>query len=147
MEESHSPLNGLSSVLGEYLGMRTDDFKKSIISGLSVGFSRTLSVLVMVMLLMIVLAVFAVGFIMLLGDAIGSWSGAAFIVGGIYLMALMVVFLMRKRLFLGMFTNLFTGIVKADPASDSLKPLALMFIRYLRCLIDGRSGGHQDMGI
>lgn len=135
MEENRNPLKGLSSVLGEYLGMRTDDFKKNIITGLSVGFSRTLSVLVMVMLLLIVLAVFAVGFIILLGDAIGSWSGAAFIVGGIYLVGLVVLFLLRKRLFLGLFTNLFTGIVETDSASDSWKPLALLVIRYLRGLI------------
>ena len=103
MEESRNPLNGLSSILGEYLGMRTDDFKKNLITGLSVGLSRTLAVLVMVMFLMIVLAIFAVGFIMLLGDAIGSWSGAAFIIGGVYLIGLAVLFFLRKRLFLGMF--------------------------------------------
>lgn len=135
MEENRNPLKDLSSVLGEYLGMRTDDFKKNIITGLSIGFSRTLSVLVMVMLLLIVLAVFAVGFIMLLGDAIGSWSGAAFIVGGICLVGLIVLFLLRKRLFLGMFTNLFTGIVETDSASAGWKPLALLVIRYLRGLI------------
>ena len=135
MEENRNPLNSLSSLVGEYLGMRTDDFKKKIIEGLSIGFSRTLAILVMVMLLLIVLAVFAVGFIMLLGDAIGSWSGAAFIVGGIYLIGLVVLFVMRKQLFLGMFTNLFTGIVESDSPDGNWKPVALLIIRYLRGLI------------
>ena len=59
MDENRSPLNSLSSAIGEFLSLRTDEFKKNIISGLSIGFSRTLAVLVMVMILLIVLAVFA----------------------------------------------------------------------------------------
>ena len=136
MEDGRNPLNSLSSVLGEYLGMRTDDFKKNIISGLSVGFSRFLSVLVLVMLLMIVLAVFAIGFIILLGDAIGSWSGAAFIIGGVYLIVLAVLFLLRKKLFLNMFTNLFTGILDTGTPADSWKSLLLTFVRYLRGILE-----------
>ncbi|MBQ5603059.1 MAG: hypothetical protein IIU89_01345, partial [Bacteroidales bacterium] len=73
MDENYSPLNSLSSAIGEFLSLRTDDFKKNIISGLSIGFSMTLAILVMVMILLIVLAVFAFAFIVLLGDAIGSW--------------------------------------------------------------------------
>lgn len=136
MEDGRNPLNSLSSVLGEYLGMRTDDFKKNIISGLSVGFSRFLSVLVLVMLLMIVLAVFAIGFIILLGDAIGSWSGAAFIIGGVYLIVLAVLFFSRKKLFLNMFTNLFTGILDTGTPADSWKSLLLTFVRYLRGILE-----------
>ncbi len=139
MEEGYNPLKGLSSVLEEYFSMRTDDLKKSIIAGLSIGFSRTLSVLAMLMLLMIVLAVFAVGFIMLLGDAIGNWGGAAFIVGGVCLVGLAILFLLRKRLFLGMFTDLFTGIVETGSSvSDNWKPLALLIIRYFRSRLDGK---------
>lgn len=136
MEDGRNPLNSLSSVLGEYLGMRTDDFKKNIISGLSVGFSRFLSVLVLVMLMMIVLAVFAIGFIILLGDAIGSWSGAAFIIGGVYLIVLAVLFFLRKKLFLNMFTNLFTGILDTGTPADSWKSLLLTFVRYLRGILE-----------
>ena len=136
MEDGRNPLNSLSSVLGEYLGMRTDDFKKNIISGLSVGFSRFLSVLVLVMLLMIVLAVFAIGFIILLGDAIGSWSGAAFIIGGVYLIVLAVLFFLRKKLFLNMFTNLFTGILDTGTPADNWKSLLLTFVRYLRGILE-----------
>ena len=134
MEGTRSPLNGLSSAIGEYLSLRTDDFKKNVVTGLSVGFSRVLSILVMVMLLIVVLAVFALAFIILLGEAIGSLSGAAFIVGGVYLIALAVLFLLRKRLFLNMFTNLFTGIIDSGTSSDKWKTMALVAVRYLRGL-------------
>jgi hypothetical protein len=136
MDENRSRLNSLSSAIGEFLSLRTDDFKKNIISGLSIGFSRTLAILVMVMILLIVLAVFAFAFIVLLGDAIGSWSGAAFIVGGVYLSALVVLFCVRKKLFLNMFTNLFTGIVESGSPNDKWKTLSLVLIRYLRSRLE-----------
>ena len=136
MDENRNPLNSLSSVIGEILSLRTDEFKKNIISGLSIGFSRTLAILVMVMILLIVLAVFAFAFIVLLGDAIGSLSGAAFIVGGLYLIALAVLFCMRKTLFLNMFTNLFTGIVNSGSSDNKWKSLSLVLIRYLRSRLE-----------
>lgn len=132
MEVNRSSLNNLSSVVGKYIGMRTDDFKTNVISGLSVGFARFLSVLLLLMLLMIVMAVFAIGFIMLLGEAIGSWSGAAFIVGGVYLIAFTVLFFIRKRLFVNMFANLFSGILDTGNPADSWKALVLTMVRYLR---------------
>lgn len=126
-------LNNLSSAIGEYLSLRTDYFKKRIISGLSLGFSRVLSVLVMMMFLTVVLAVLAFAFTMLLSEAIGTLSGAAFIVGGVYLLFFLVLFLLRKRLFLNMFTNLFTELAETDASpSGDWKSLALTVIRSLR---------------
>ena len=40
MEENKTILGILSSAVGKYLSMRTDDFKKNIVTSLSVGFSR-----------------------------------------------------------------------------------------------------------
>ena len=112
--------------------MRTDDFKTKIVTSLSVGFSRVLAVLVITLLLLIVLGVFAFAFIVLLGETIGSMSGAAFIVGGVYLIALVILVIFRKRLFLNMFANLFTGMMEQDSSADNLKPLFLMIVRNLR---------------
>ena len=135
MNDNRNPLNGLSSAIGEYLSLKTDDFKKNIISGLSIGFSRVLSILVLMMLLLLVLGIFAFAFVVLIGEAIGSLSGAAFIVGGVYLIVFAVLFFLRKRLFLKMFTGLFTGILDSGTSSDKWKTLALVAARYLRGLI------------
>ena len=105
MKENGTILGILSSAVGEYLSVRTDDFKKNIVTGLSVGFSRMLAVLVISFLLLIVLGIFAYAFILLLGEAVGSMTGAAFIVGGVYLMAVVILFLLRKKLFRRMFTK------------------------------------------
>ena len=136
MKENGTILGILSSAVGEYLSARTDDFKKNIVTGLSVGFSRMLAVLVISFLLLIVLGIFAYAFILLLGEAVGSMTGAAFIVGGVYLMAVVILFLLRKKLFRRMFTNLFSGIIKEESPADSWKTLLLMIVRNLRSNLD-----------
>ena len=132
MEGKVNILNVLSSAIREYLSMRTDDFRRNVIAGLSAGFSRVLAILVISLLLVIVLAVFAFGFIVVLGEAIGSLSGAAFIVGGVYLIVTAVLFFLRKRLFVNMFTNLFTGIMQPKPSDDNWKSVLLILVRNLR---------------
>ena len=132
MEGKVNILNVLSSTIREYLSMRTDDFRRNVIAGLSAGFSRVLAILVISLLLVIVLAVFAFGFIVVLGEAIGSLSGAAFIVGGVYLIVTAVLFFLRKRLFVNMFTNLFTGIIQPKPSDDNWKSTLLILVRNLR---------------
>ena len=136
MKENGTILGILSSAVGEYLSVRTDDFKKNIVTSLSVGFSRMLAVLVISFLLLIVLGIFAYAFILLLSEAVGSMTGAAFIVGGVYLMAVVILFLLRKKLFRRMFTNIFSGIIKEESPADSWKPLLLMIVRNLRSNLD-----------
>ena len=126
----------LSSSIGEYLNMRTDDFRKNIITSLSVGFSRVLAVLVITLLMFIVLGVFAFAFIVLIGEVIGSLSGAAFIVGGVYLIAAIVLILLRKRLFINMFSNIFSGIIEEKSKSDNWKTILLMIVRNMRSHLD-----------
>ena len=136
MDDNRTILGILSSAVGEYLSLRTDDFKKNIVAGLSMGFSRVLAILVITLLLLIVLGVFAFAFIVLLGEEIGSMSGAAFIVGGVYLIAVLVLVLLRKRLFVNMFSNLFSGIIEEESPSDSWKTLLLIIVRNLRSNLD-----------
>ena len=136
MDDNRTILGVLSSAVGKYLSMRTDDFKTNIVAGLSVGFSRVLAILVITLLLLIVLGVFAFAFIVLLGEEIGSMSGAAFIVGGVYLIAVLVLVLLRKRLFVNMFNNLFSGIIDQRSPADDWKPLLLKIVRNMRSRLD-----------
>lgn len=131
-------LGMLSSAVGEYLSERTDDFKKNIVASLSAGFSRVLAILVITMLLLIVLAVFAFACTILLGEAIGSMSGAAFIVAGVYLIVIVTLIVFRNRLFVNMFTNLFSGIIEKESPSDNWKTLLLIIVRNLRGSMDDK---------
>lgn len=137
MNAKENPLSGLSSILGEYLSMRRDDLRKSIIMGMSAGFSRVLAILIISLLMVIVLAVLAFAFIILIGDAIGSLSGAAFIVGGVYLAVAAVLFFLRKRLFVNMFTRLFSGIIQTNTPDDGWKSFLLIVVQNLRKNLEG----------
>lgn len=137
MNAKGNPLSGLSSILGEYLSMRTNDLRKSIIMGMSAGFSRVLAVLIISLLMVMVFAVLAFAFIILIGDAIGSLSGAAFIVGGVYLAVAAVLFFLRKRLFVNMFTRLFSGIIQTNTPDDGWKSLLLIVVQNLRKNLEG----------
>ena len=137
MEEKMNPLSCLSSIIGDYLRMRKDDLRKNIITWLAAGFSRVLAILVISLLMVIVLAVFAFAFIILLEKVVGSLSGAAFIVGGVYLTGAMVLFFLRKLLFVNMFTKLFTEIMQADTPDESWKSLLLIVVQNLRKNLEG----------
>ena len=137
MNAKGNPLSGLSSILGEYLSMRRDDLRKSIIMGMSAGFSRVLAILIISLLMVIVLAVLAFAFIILIGDAIGSLSGAAFIVGGVYLAVAAMLFFLRKRLFVNMFTRLFSGIIQTNTPDDGWKSFLLIVVQNLRKNLEG----------
>ena len=137
MNAKGNPLSGLSSILGEYLSMRTNDLRKSIIMGMSAGFSRVLAVLIISLLMVMVFAVLAFAFIILIGDAIGSLSGAAFIVGGVSLAGAAVLFFLRKRLFVNMFTRLFSGIIQTNTPDDGWKSLLLIVVQNLRKNLEG----------
>ena len=137
MNAKGNPLSGLSSILGEYLSMRRDDLRKSIIMGMSAGFSRVLAILIISLLMVIVLAVLAFAFIILIGDAIGSLSGAAFIVGGVYLAVAALLFFLRKRLFVNMFTRFFSGIIQTNTPDDGWKSFLLIVVQNLRKNLEG----------
>lgn len=96
--------------LRNYLDLRLNELKLKTIDGLSIGVSRVLSMMLVIMLGAIVLAAFAFGTVLLLGDLIGSWAGAAFIIGGVFLIILALLLIFWKRLFVNIFVKLFIGI-------------------------------------
>ncbi|MBQ2874365.1 MAG: hypothetical protein IJE85_03625 [Bacteroidales bacterium] len=94
----------------KYLAIRLEELKLRAVDGLSVGVSRVLSMMVVLMLGAIVLAAFAFGTVLLLGDLIGSWAAAAFIIGGVFLIVQGVLLLFWRSLFVDIFVKLFIGI-------------------------------------
>jgi len=102
--------SAIESEIREYMDLRLDDLKLKAVDGLSVGVSRVLSLMLVLMLGAIVLASFAFGTVLLLGDLIGSWAAAAFIIGGFFLIVLVLVLLVWKKLFVDIFVKLFIDI-------------------------------------
>lgn len=100
----------LEDDIRKYLDIRLEELKLRTVDGLSAGVSRVLSMMVVLMLGAIVLAAFAFGTVLLLGDLIGSWAAAAFIIGGVFLIVLGVLLLSWRSLFVDIFVKLFIGI-------------------------------------
>lgn len=100
----------LEDDIRKYLDIRLEELMLRTVDGLSAGVSRVLSMMVVLMLGAIVLAAFAFGTVLLLGDLIGSWAAAAFIIGGVFLIVLGVLLLFWRSLFVDIFVKLFIGI-------------------------------------
>ncbi len=100
----------MENLARRYMDMRLDELKLKTVDGLSVGVSRVLSLMVILMLGAIVLASFAFGTVLLLGNLIGSWAAAAFIIGGVFLIAIVVILFVWKKLFTDIFVKLFIDI-------------------------------------
>ena len=94
----------------KYLDLTVDALKLRTIEGLSVGVSRVLALMTVLMLAMIALSIFAFASVLLLGKLIGSLIGATFIIGALFLVLLIILLVFRKRLFLDMSVRLFVGI-------------------------------------
>jgi hypothetical protein len=101
---------GMDSDIRNYLDLRLNELRLKAIDGLSVGVSRVLSMMLVVMLGAIALAAFAFGIVILLGELLGSWAGAAFIIGVLFLLVMVLMLLLWKRLFVNIFVKLFISI-------------------------------------
>jgi len=98
----------------DFMEMKADEIKLKATESLSLVLSRFLGILVIMMILMIVLVTSAFGGVLLLGDVIGSYAAGAFIVAGLFLIALIILICFRKRLFLNSFITLFIQIFYGD---------------------------------
>ena len=98
------------SEAGKYLDRKLDVLKLQTVDGLSVAANSILAMMAILMVGAIVLAAFAFGIVMLLGELIGDWAIAAFIIGGIFLILLVMLIVFRRKLFVDMFVKLFIGI-------------------------------------
>ena len=94
----------------QYLDLKLDALKLQTVDVLSVVVSRLLTMMAVLMLGAIVLAAFAFGTVILLGQMIGNWAAAAFIIGGLFLVLLVLLLVFRRKVFLDMFVKLFIGI-------------------------------------
>lgn len=103
--------------------LKADELKLKTTEGLSVALSRIVALLLVVALLIIVLGLLSVVLIMWLGQLFGSVPVAATVVCGVFVVALVVMFLLRKKLFRDTFVRLFIGIFygEDDDASDEKK--------------------------
>jgi hypothetical protein len=100
--------------LKDYVDLKVDELKLRTTQGLSVASSRVVSALLLVAMLIIVLSLISVVLISWLSVWTGSMPVACSIVCGVFVLALVILFLLRKRMFRDSFVRLFIKIFYGD---------------------------------
>jgi len=118
MSEMPNPLESLTSSVKDYVDLRLDDLKLRTAKGLSISLNQLLSMILVLFALSIVMLSLAVGLILLIGKAVGSYVGGAFIVGGFFLLVAGVLFLLRNKLFINTFIQLFVKVFFEEEDTD-----------------------------
>ena len=98
------------SDLKDYVDLKVDELKLRTTQGLSVATGRLVSALLLVAMLLIVLSLITVVLISWLSVWTGSMPIACSIVCGVFLLVLIILFLLRKRLFRDSFVRMFIDI-------------------------------------
>lgn len=104
------PAERLAESAAQYIDLKVDEVKVCTAKGLSIALNRLLVAILLLTLCSIVLMSAAFGGVLLLGDLIGSYAAGAFIVAAIFLVLLIVLFLLRDKLFLNGLVRMFVRL-------------------------------------
>lgn len=110
MRKFSDPAENLAKSAAEYIDLKTDDVKLRTARGLAVVSNKILFAVLMLSVANIILLAVAFGCVLLVGEALGSWWGGAFIVAGFFLVVMLALFLLRNKLFLNGFVRMFINL-------------------------------------
>lgn len=111
MDSNYSgPMEDLAGSVREYVDIKIDDIKLRSVKGLSVSVSRILSLMLIVGVALVLVLVLSFGLILLLGEAVGGYAAAAFIVAGLLAAMLAAFIIFRNRMFRDSFVRLFVKL-------------------------------------
>ncbi len=110
----------LAEKASEYIDLKIDDIKLRTAKGLSVTLNHLLLAILFLSLGSIVLMALAFGGVLLLGDIIGSYAAGAFIVAGIFLFLMGILFTLRKKLFINGFVQMFIRLFFENSDEESV---------------------------
>lgn len=104
------PAERLAESAAQYIDLKVNEVKVRTAKGFSIALNRLLVAILLLTLCSIVLMSAAFGGVLLLGDLIGSYAAGAFIVAAIFLVLLIVLFLLRDKLFLNGLVRMFVRL-------------------------------------
>lgn len=108
----------LSTDAREYIDLKVDEIKLRTVKGLSVTIGRLLWIILLLSVVSVVLMALAFGLVALLGDVMGSFAAAAFVVAGIFAVLGVVVWFLRGKIFTGSLVRLFVKLFFDDNSSN-----------------------------
>ena len=101
------PAEDLGKSVVEYTDMKIDELKLRTAKGLSVTLHKVILTILFLSIGGIVMTAAAFGGILLIGDLIGSYAAGAFIVSAFFLLVLVVLYLLRNKLFINGLVKMF----------------------------------------
>jgi hypothetical protein len=110
MSEFTRPIEDLGREVLEYVDLKVDDVKLRTAKGISMTMSKLLYMLLVLFVLSVALFSLAIAGVLWIGELIGSYALGAMVVSGFFLLVLLVLFFLRKRLFRNAFVPLASRI-------------------------------------
>lgn len=108
------PAEDLSRKAQEYIDLRLDEVKLSAAKGLSVSVSKLVGMVLLVGMATNLILVLSFGLILLVGELVGSYAGAALGVAVLLGIALWILIRKRDSLFKDTFVPLFVNLLFPD---------------------------------
>lgn len=104
------PLQDLVNDAKSYVDLQADDLKLRITKGLSLSLGQVIALVLALVSLSIVLLAIGAGGVILLGNWLGNYAIASFIVAGVFAVFTLILFLLKDKLFVNGFVRLFAKI-------------------------------------
>lgn len=108
------PAQDLGKSAAEYVDLKLDELKLRTAKGLSIASQKLIVAIMLITLAGIVLTAAAFGGVLLIGKLINDYAAGAFIVAGFFLIVMIVLFLLRNKLFMGGLVNMFVRLFFED---------------------------------
>lgn len=105
-----APVDKLAHKTTGYVNAQIDNVKLRSVKGLSQGTSAVAGLLLIFITAGALVMVLSFAVVLWLGEMIGSYALAAFIMSGVLVIALVVLILLRKQLFKSNFISMYTDI-------------------------------------
>ena len=122
MNKFTAPADKLVHETTGYVNAQIDDVKLRSIKGLSQGTSALAGLLLIMIVVGAVITALSFAVVLWLGELLHSYALAAFIMTGVLLIVLVVLFLLRKRLFKNSFVAMYTDVFyQKDNKPEGLK--------------------------
>ena len=105
-----APVDRLVHETTGYVNAQLDNVKLRSVKGLSLGTSAVAGLLVIFITVGALVTTLSFAIVLWLGELMGSYALAAFIMSGVLLLAIVVLVLLRKQLFKSSFISMYTDI-------------------------------------
>ncbi len=114
------PAEDFSDQVGKYVDLKLDEIKLKTAKGLSITLQKVLVAILLLSLVNIVLIAAAIGGVLILGHIIDNYAAGAFIIAGVFAIITLVLYMLRKKLFINSFVKTFINIFFEDKAEDEI---------------------------